>query len=51
MIEVADQKERGNVMDLMDGLKQSLGKKAGTTTKHAGKKRDDSHLRRERKSA
>ena len=36
----------------MDGLKQSLGKRAGTTTKHAGKKkRDGSHLRRERKSA
>jgi hypothetical protein len=37
--------------DLMDGSKQSLGEKAGTT-KHAGKKkRDGSHLRRERKSA
>jgi hypothetical protein len=35
----------------MDGSKQSLAMKAGATTKHAGIKRDDLHLRRERKSA
>jgi hypothetical protein len=38
-------------MDLVEGLKQSLGKKADTTTKHAGNRPDNSHLRRERKSA
>ena len=38
-------------MGLVEGLKQSLGKKGDTTTKHAGSRPDNSHLRRQRKSA
>lgn len=49
MIEVADEAEEdSNVMDLMDGLKQSFGKKADTRTNYAG---DKSHNHRERELA
>jgi DNA end-binding protein Ku len=51
-IEVPDEKEKeSNVIDLMDALKQSLGRKKAVTSPAKGRKRASAHRGRKRKAA
>ena len=51
-IEVPEEKEEeSNVIDLMDALKQSLGRKKAATSSAKGRKRASAHRGRKRKAA
>ena len=51
-IEVPEEKEEeSNVIDLMDALKQSLGRKKATTSPAKGRKRGTTHRSRKRRAA
>ena len=51
-IEVPEEKEEeSNVIDLMDALKQSLGRKKAATSSAKGRKRASAHRSRKRKAA
>jgi non-homologous end joining protein Ku len=50
-IEVPEEEEESNVIDLMDALKQSLGRKKAATSPAKGRKRGTIHRGRKRRAA